>query len=80
MDIHVNVSALAAGGMIEVHPDSLTGILLGACKLKYIGDPGHWAMQSCKVRPIGGVHDLYFVFKGSEGHLFNFNWWKFNKK
>lgn len=77
---NANVSALAAGGIIEVHLDSLTGILLGACKIKKTGDPGHWAMQSCKVRQVGGVHDLYFVFKGGEGHLFNFNWWRFNKK
>jgi hypothetical protein len=78
--MNVNVLSMNAGGYIEVHLDSLTGILLGACKVKNAGDPGHWATQSCKVRRVGGVHDLYFVFEGGEGHLFNFNWWKFNKK
>jgi len=24
-----------------------------------------------------GVHDLYFVFKGGSGYLFNIDWWKF---
>jgi len=28
---------------------------------------------------VTGVHDLYIVFKGAEGNLFNFDWWKFNK-
>ncbi|WP_286860603.1 hypothetical protein [Proteiniphilum sp. UBA5510] len=22
---------------------------------------------------------MYFVFKGNQGDLFNFNWWKFDK-
>ncbi|MDP3180721.1 MAG: carbohydrate-binding protein, partial [Bacteroidota bacterium] len=33
---------------------------------------------SGKVAKTKGVHDVYFVFKGSEGNLFNFDWWKFN--
>jgi hypothetical protein len=31
------------------------------------------------VKKVKGVHDVYFVFKGGEGDLFNFNRWKFNR-
>ncbi|RZJ20005.1 MAG: carbohydrate-binding protein, partial [Pedobacter sp.] len=27
---------------------------------------------------ITGIHDIFFVFKGPNGNLFNFDWWKFN--
>jgi hypothetical protein len=26
---------------------------------------------------VKGIHDLYFVFVGGGGELFNFDWWKF---
>lgn len=37
----------------------------------------NWAVQSCKVKKAKGVHDLYFVFKGGDVELFNFDWWQF---
>jgi|GEM_PF-4281263 len=30
-----------------------------------------------RTRYVKGVHDLYFVFKGGDGELMNFNWWSF---
>lgn len=70
------VASVAEGGSIEIHMDSTTGTLLGTCVVKSTGGPKNWAVQSCKVN-IKGVHDLCFVFKGGEGNLFNFDWWKF---
>jgi arabinoxylan arabinofuranohydrolase len=46
--------------------------------VKNTGIVQSWTTQSCKVKKVKGIHDVYFVFKGGEGDLFNFNRWKFN--
>jgi hypothetical protein len=72
-----NVASAADGGSIEIHLDSQTGTLLGTCDVKSTGGTANWAVQSCKVAKAKGIHDVYFVFKGGEGNLFNFDWWRF---
>ena len=76
----VNVAVVADGGHIEVHLDSLTGKLLGTCAIKNTGGLQSWVTQSCAVKKVKGIHDLYFVFKGDKAGLFNFNWWRFKKQ
>jgi hypothetical protein len=71
-----NVASAMGGGKIEIHVDSPTGTLLGTCVVKSTGGATNWAVQSCKVDKVKGVHDIYFVFKGGEGNLFNFDWWR----
>ena len=71
-----NVASATDGGSIEIHVDRPTGTLLGTCIVKSTGGVINWAVQSCKVNKIKGVHDIYFVFKGGAGDLFNFDWWK----
>lgn len=75
---YANVAANTDGGMIEIHIDSPTGFLLGALSVKSTGGLEIWRTQSVAVNKATGIHDVYFMFKGSQGHLFNFNWWKFN--
>jgi hypothetical protein len=72
-----NVASATEGGSIEIHIDSKTGTLLGTLNIKSTGDSLKWAVQSSKIKSVKGVHDIYFVFKGGEGNLFNFDWWKF---
>jgi Beta-xylosidase len=71
-----NIASAICGGKIEIHVDSLTGTLLGTCVVKSTGGATNWAVQSCKVDKVKGVHDIYFVFKGGEGNLFYFDWWR----
>ena len=75
-----NIASVSSGGSIEIHLDNLTGPLLGTCAVKNTGGLQNWATQTCKLKKVSGVHDIYFVFKGGEGNLFNFDWWKFNVK
>jgi hypothetical protein len=70
--------ASASGGAIEIRLDSPDGDLIGTCNVKNTGSLQAWTTQSCKVKKVKGIHDVYFVFKGGEGDLFNFNRWKFN--
>ena len=75
-----SVASASQGGSIEIHLDSLTGTVLGTCAVKNTGGLQNWKIQSCKVNNVKGIHDVFFVFKGGEGNLFNFDWWKFTSK
>jgi arabinoxylan arabinofuranohydrolase len=73
-----SISATANGGIIEIRADSLTGTLLASCNLNATGDLTKWETQTFKTnKKVKGVHDVYFIFKGGEGDLFNFDWWQF---
>ncbi|RKR81756.1 carbohydrate binding protein with CBM6 domain [Mucilaginibacter gracilis] len=66
-----------SGGQIEIHLDSADGELMGICEVqKNIGE-GRWNTVTCKVTPVTGIHNLYFVFKGKGEKLFDFDWWLF---
>jgi len=73
----VSAAAASAGGTFEIHADSLKGKLLGTCRISSTGGWNKWRTQSCQIEPVKGVHDIYFVFKGPAGQLFNIDWWRF---
>jgi arabinoxylan arabinofuranohydrolase len=75
-----SVASATKGGSIEIHADSQTGTLLGTCNVKSTGGTTNWAIQSCKVNKAKGVHDIYSLFKGEGGDLFNFDWWQLSNK
>jgi len=71
------VASATNGGNIEIRLDSPTGKLVGTCTVTGTGGWQTWTTKSCPVSGAEGVHDLYFVFKGGSGYLFNIDWWKF---
>lgn len=75
---NARVASANSGGNIEISLDSTTGTIIGTCALNGTGGWQTWVTKSCSVNAVSGTHDLYFVFKGGNGKLFNFNWWKFN--
>jgi len=72
-----SIASVSTGGKIEIHIDGKDGSLLGTLDVINTGNAQNWKVLSCKVGKINGVHDIYLVFKGNEGDLFNFDWWKF---
>ncbi len=72
-----SVACTSKGGSIEIHIDSPDGTLLGICEVKNTGGPQNWEVQSCRVNQMKGIQDVYFVFKGDDGDLFNFDRWRF---
>ena len=76
--LDVRVAAAGTGGKVEVHLDSQTGKLVGTCTVSTTGGAQTWATQTCPISGATGVHDVYFVFTGGSGSLFNLNWWKFH--
>jgi arabinoxylan arabinofuranohydrolase len=73
-----SVASDSNGGNIEIRLGSKTGQLIGTCRVKKTGSGQKWKTVKCKTTSASGVHDLYFVFTGGQGELFNFDWWKFN--
>jgi len=72
-----SVAAVAAGGIIEIRLDSITGPLAGNLTVTNTGGWGRWQNQKTAIRNAKGIHDVFFVFKGGDGKLFNFDWWQF---
>lgn len=78
--IEASVASAAAGGIIEIRLDNPNGALLGTLDIKNTGGWQNWKTVKGKIKKTSGVHDLCFVFKGGEGDLFNFDWWRFTNK
>jgi arabinoxylan arabinofuranohydrolase len=74
-----NTASIVPGGKIEIHTDSVAGPLIGTCLVENTGDRLKWQTNRCVLRKTKGVHDIYLVFTGGEGKLFNFDWWQFYK-
>ena len=66
-----------SGGNIEIYLDSPTGTLVGTCAVPGTGDWGTYTTVSCSVSGATGVHNLYLVFTGGSGYLFNLQWFMF---
>ncbi|KAH0425429.1 glycoside hydrolase family 43 [Colletotrichum camelliae] len=74
------VSSATGGGNIELHLDSLTGLLIGTCDVSGSGGWQSWTSVTCSISGAEGVHDLFFKFTGDgTDYLFNFDWWRFGK-
>lgn len=68
------------GSAIEVRVDSINGALLATVPVNYTGKSDIWKRKTVKTKPVTGVHDVYFVFKGGkEDSLFDFDFWHFSK-
>lgn len=72
-----SVASAESGGTIELHTDSKDGPVIGECTVSGTGGWQNWEEVSCDVS-VEGEHDLYLVFKGGSGYLFNVDWWKFD--
>jgi hypothetical protein len=71
------VASAGSGGTIELRLDSNTGKLIGTCTVPITGGWQTWVTKTCSVSGVTGTHDLYMLFKGASGSLFNINWWTF---
>ncbi|MDN3594436.1 glycoside hydrolase family 43 protein [Zunongwangia endophytica] len=67
-----------SGGTIEIRLDGKDGQLIGSFKIeKEAGNA--YNLYTTEVEKVSGVHDIYFVFKGADGELFNLDYWEFQK-
>lgn len=76
--INFRVASNGSNGTIEVHLDAPDGKLIGSMDVSDTGGWQNWKTQKCSIEKTTDVHDVYFVFKGGEGYLFNLNWFSIN--
>jgi hypothetical protein len=74
------VASQGSGGNIEIHLDSPTGTAIGTCAVPVTGDWQKWTTEICAITPTTGTHDIYLVYTGSGGYLFNIEWFAFRTK
>ena len=71
--------ASKSSGTIEVRLGSISGTLIGTIPVSSTGGNQNWVSNSANITATTGVHDVYLVFKGGSGYLFNINWFGFSK-
>lgn len=76
--IDIRVGANNSGSSIEIRLDAPDGKLIGTMPVAATGGWQTWATQNAALDPATGTHDMYLVFKGGDGYLFNVSWWKLN--
>jgi alpha-L-fucosidase 2 len=67
----VKASSASDGGTIEIRTGGVNGTLLGTCEITGTDDWSEYKEFSCATKQCEGVKDLYLVFKGDDGYLFN---------
>ena len=77
--ISFRIGSNGAEASIEVRLGAADGKLIGTLPVKSTGGWQTWNTQTCAIENTSGKNDVYFVFKGGDGYLFNINWWKPDK-
>ncbi|MGJ8639764.1 MAG: Ig-like domain-containing protein [Opitutaceae bacterium] len=72
------VASDTSGGLIEIRLDSPTGTLVGTCEVDNTTGWQAWETVNTSIDDISGVQDIYLVFTGGSGYLFNLNWFAFS--
>lgn len=71
------VASAGAGGSLQIHLDSPSGTLIGTCTVPSTGGWQTWTTQTCKLKGASGIHNVYLVFTGGGGDLYNLEWFNF---
>ncbi|WP_034230546.1 carbohydrate-binding protein, partial [Aquimarina pacifica] len=66
------------GGTIEIRTGSTTGTLIGSISVSNTGGNQNWQTLNTSISNVSGIQDIYLVFTGGSGYLFNVNWIEFN--
>ena len=69
----VNAASATEGGNIEIRLDSSDGELIGKCPVSGTDGWDEYVELTCKTKLCTGTHDVYLVFTGGDGYLFNVN-------
>lgn len=76
--INFRVASSGSNGRIEIYLNSPDGFHIGTMNVADTGGWQTWQTQKCRLSAMENVSlpwDVYFVFKGEDGYLFNINWW-----
>lgn len=71
------VASVGVGGNIEIHLDSPSGTLIGTCLVPGTGDWQIYVNTYCNLSGAAGTHNIYLVYTGGSGNLFNVQFFGF---
>ncbi len=75
--IRYRVASAGAGGTIEARIDSPDGPVISTANITPTGDWQIYKNVTAPMTHVAGSHELFFVFHGAGGSLFNINWIEF---
>lgn len=76
-----SLASASGSGRIELRLESETGLLIGVLPVTSTGGLEAWETLTAEVKSMGGVYDLYLVFRGEgEDELFRVDYWQFLEK
>ena len=78
--IKARVSSKTTGSILEVHLDAVDGDVIAQLEVSNTGGNQNWVTDSVNIDAVTGVHDVYLVFSGSEGYLYNINSFGFSEE
>lgn len=78
--INARVSSKTTGSIIEVRLNAPYGELIGELEVTNTGGNQTWVTDSENITSTDGIHDIYFVFVGGTGYLYNINWFSFSEE
>ncbi|WP_282123107.1 carbohydrate-binding protein [Algibacter mikhailovii] len=70
-------SSKGSGGNIELRLGSTTGTLIGTIEIPITGNWNSWVTRADNITSVTGKNDVYAVFTGGSGYLFNLDWISF---
>jgi Carbohydrate binding module (family 6) len=73
------VASATSGGTINIHLGSATGTVIGTCTVPSTNGAQTWTTVSCPVTGASGYQNVYLVYNGGSGNLFNVEWFGFLK-
>ncbi len=75
---NARVASGGSGGTIQILLDATNGTLVGTCTVPATGGWQSWSTASCTLNnAAAGYHNVYFVFSGGSGDLFNLESFQF---
>ncbi len=73
----VRTASAGSGGTISVRLDSPSGQVVGTVQVSPTGGWQTWTTETVSLNGASGYHNLYLVFNGGSGGLFNVEWFAF---
>ena len=75
---NARVASAGAGGAVQIRLDATNGTLVGTCAVSPTSGWQTWSTANCSLSAgASGYHDVYLVFTGGTGDLFNLEWVQF---
>lgn len=76
--VKVRVAGNDMDNTIEVRLDAIDGDVIAEIPISSTGGFQNWKTDSVNIIQTTGLHDIYLVYKGGNGYLFNINWFGFS--